>query len=240
MLLDGEPVPGTSAPLTNVNYAVIDRQTLEVKTSGSVEGDVAGIQQLGTIIDGYTGSLDYLVVLNWYSFRYDIDAERNALDTVLQKIGSDKLTDEQRGAIEPYDPEGPSKHGSAVGVAGAPAGSAFVTFAHDYTDNGGGMSGYLRLNGVTGKYDFVFTDPVDFDTEPNQTPTQARPPNSRSRSAGAPTRTRTPGVASRASTFSSWTRTRSTQMPRVPSASLRPTPPTARSSPARFRSWRVT
>ncbi len=175
MLLDGKPVPGTSAPSTNVNYAVIDRRTLEVKTSGSVEGDVAGIQQLGTIIDGYTGSLDYLVVLNWYSFRYDIGAERNALDTVLQKIGSDKLTDEQRGAIEPYDSEGPSKHGSAVGVAGAPAGSAFVTFAHDYTDNGGGMSGYLRLNGVTGKYDFVFTDPVDFNTEPNQTKTDSSP-----------------------------------------------------------------
>ena len=37
------------------------------------------------------------------------------------------------------------------------------------------MSGYLRLNGVTGKYDFVFTDPVDFDTEANQTPTDISP-----------------------------------------------------------------
>ena len=37
------------------------------------------------------------------------------------------------------------------------------------------MSGYLRLNGVTGKYDFVFTDAVDFDTETNQTRTDCSP-----------------------------------------------------------------
>ena len=40
---------------------------------------------------------------------------------------------------------------------------------------GGRLSGYLRLNGVTGKYDFVFPDAVDFDTEPNQTATQDSP-----------------------------------------------------------------
>ena len=33
-------------------------------------------------------------MLNWYSFGYDIDAERNALDTLLQKIGAAKLTDD--------------------------------------------------------------------------------------------------------------------------------------------------
>ena len=175
MRLDGKPVPGTGAPFTDINYAVIDRHTLEIKTSGSVGGNLEGIQQLGTIIDGYSGSLDYLVVLNWYSFGYEIDAERSAFDTVLQKIGSEPLTDPQRQAIQHLaDSEDTNKHGSAVGVAGAPAGSAFVTFAPDYTDRGGGMSGYLRMNAL-GKYDFVFTDPVEFDTEANQTRTDISP-----------------------------------------------------------------
>ena len=89
----GKPVPGIDSPFKNINYAVIDRHTLEIKTSGSVGDDVEGIRQLGTIIDGYSGSLDYLVVLNWYSFGFDLDAERAAFDTVLQKIGAAKLTD---------------------------------------------------------------------------------------------------------------------------------------------------
>ena len=71
---------------------MLDRHTLEVKTSGSVSADVGGIQELGRIIDGYSGSLDYLVVLNWSNFGDDIAAERAAFDTVLQKIG-EKLTD---------------------------------------------------------------------------------------------------------------------------------------------------
>ena len=174
--VDGKSVPGTDNPYTDIDYAVIDRQTLQIKTSGTVPADVDGIGQLSSLVDGYGGSLGDLVAIDWYSFGSDIDAERNAMDTLLQKIGAAKLTADQRGAIQHRtDSEDTVKHGSAVGVAGAPAGSAFVTFAPDYTDRGGGMTGSLRLNGVTHKYDFVFTDPVDFDTETDQTATDFSP-----------------------------------------------------------------
>lgn len=177
ILLGGQPVPDTYSGgyhLTKVSYAVLDRHTLEVKTSGSVSADVGGIQQLGRIIDGYSGSLDYLVVLNWSNFGDDIAAERAAFDTVLQKIG-EKLTDRERELIRHETFGGDGLPASAVGVAGAPTGSAFTMFAHISQNHVPGMSGYLRLNGVTGKYDFVYTDPVDFDTEPNQTPTDISP-----------------------------------------------------------------
>ena len=157
---------------TSINYAVLDRKTLQITNSGSVSGDVGGIQQLGAIVDGYSGSLEHLVVINWENPIDRSDAEGNALSTLLQKIGSEKLTDAQRDAIGDDD----SLVKSAVGVAGAPAGSAFVAFAHGYSaPETGVMSGYLRLNGVIGKYDFVFTDPVDFDTETNQTQTDDSP-----------------------------------------------------------------
>ncbi len=109
------------------------------------------------IVDGYSGSLEYLVVVNWVNYveaPVD-DATKNAYDGLLQKIGWQKLTadrDRPTGFVV-----------SAVGVAGAPAGSAFV--------RGGQLAGSLRMNGATKKYDFVFTDAVDFDTESNQTRT---------------------------------------------------------------------
>ena len=61
-------------------------------------------------------------------------------------------------------------------MPGAPAGSAFFREANDDTAEGGEMSGYVRMNSVIGKYDFVFTDPVDFDTETHQTPKAISPP----------------------------------------------------------------
>lgn len=71
MLLDGKPIPGTghtdsSNPL--INYAVIDRHSLEIKASGSVVADVPGMQSLDTIVDGYSGLLDDFVVVNWAPF----------------------------------------------------------------------------------------------------------------------------------------------------------------------------
>jgi hypothetical protein len=183
MLLDGKPIPGTghtdsSNPL--INYAVIDRHSLEIKASGSVVADVPGMQSLDTIVDGYSGLLDDFVVVNWAPFKGDVEADRNALDTLLQKIGAQKLTASQRQAITNWGAGSEPLTGSAVGVAGAPAGSAFVTFGDSSLSTydrfpTGGMSGYLRLNGATEKYDFVFTDPVEFDTEANQTATDDSP-----------------------------------------------------------------
>ncbi len=167
--LDGQPVPGADqscndagcSPDGTLNYVVLDRQTLELTASGSVDADVAGMEKIGAIIDGNTGSLDHLVVLNWYA-PSEQELNVSEFNKLLQKIGGRPLADSQ----ESY-----RIHVSAVGVAGAPAESAFVTRNNTRT----GLSASLRLNGVTGKYDFVFTDPVDFDTEASQTGTNASP-----------------------------------------------------------------
>jgi hypothetical protein len=170
VLLDGQPVRGTEICTATegrchtkskyINYVVLDRETLQPVASGSVAINLEGIQSLDTIIGGYTGSLRYLVVV---SFQVDTnfdDATKNALDNLLQKIGAQPLTAYQRFALE-------APGLSAVGVAGAPAGSAFVQV--------GRLAGSLRLNGVTGKDDFVFTDSVDFDTDAGQTGTDISP-----------------------------------------------------------------
>ena len=177
MRLDGKQVPGTSTLDGDINYAVIDRRTLTIADSGTVGANLDGINQLTTKIDQYSGQLDYLVALNWYGFsRYDdIARERTAMDALLQKIGEPALSAVQSERITTLSGDGEAIRGSAIGVAGAPAGSGFENFGREYNGGGGSLSGYLRLNGVTGKYDFVFTDPVDFDTEASQTGTNASP-----------------------------------------------------------------
>jgi hypothetical protein len=184
--LDGQQVPRAALcedppRCFRINYLLLDRETLQRVDSGSVEADVAGMDNLGSIVDRYTGSLNYLVVLNWVSFVGELEPDRNALDELLRQIGAQHLTAVQRlrigeGASDQNSP------GSAVGVAGSPAGSAFVTTGFRCDESlgcniarRGGLSGYLRLNGVTGKYDFVFTDPVDFDTQAHQTRTDDSP-----------------------------------------------------------------
>jgi hypothetical protein len=176
--------PDTPVACTQLHYLVLDRRTLQRTAVGTVQASVAGIDKLGTILDGYSGSLDQLVVLNWVGVvgGSELEADRAALSNLLQKIGAPTLTAAQRELIKHDDAGLPYSPGSAVGVVGAPAGSAFVRLGHFpacsrpcVLQNRGGMSGYLRLNGVTGKYDFVFTDPVGFDTETNQTPTDFSP-----------------------------------------------------------------
>jgi hypothetical protein len=177
--LDGQPAPGTgccdSVNDPKIYYALIDRRSLQITSSGSVGADLAGFRNLGTVIKAYTGGLNYLLVLNWNGFGPQIDAERNAFSAVLQTIGTAPLSAAQRQAlVRPRDSGDEPKFGSAIGVVGAPAGSSYVTSAHTRLD-GGGMWGYLRRNGVTGKYDFVFTQAVAFDTQANQTPTDSSP-----------------------------------------------------------------
>jgi hypothetical protein len=177
--LDEQLAPGTgccdSVNDPKIYYAVIDRRSLQIMSSGSVGADLAGFRDLGTVIKAYRGGLNHLVVLNWNGFGPEIDAERNAFSAVLQTIGTAPLTDAQRQAlVRRRDSVGEPKFGSAIGVVGAPAGSSYVTSALTRLDDGG-MWGYLRRNGVTGKYDFVFTRAVAFDTEANQTPTDSSP-----------------------------------------------------------------
>ena len=64
--------------------------------------------------------------------------------------------------------------GSVIGIPGAPAGSAFQDH-RDIADksNSGNLSGYLRRNGVSGLFDFVFTNYTHVDTAAAQTATES-------------------------------------------------------------------
>ncbi len=177
--LGGHDAPGTgccdSVSDPKIYYAVIDRRSLQITSSGSVAADLAGFRELGTVIKAYTGGLNHLLVLNWNGFGPEIDAERSGFNAVLERIGTEPLTDAQRQLlVRRRDTANEPKFGSAIGVLGAPAGSSYVTYAHNGLD-GGGMFGYLRRNGVTGKYDFVFTRADAFDTEADTTPNSSFP-----------------------------------------------------------------
>ena len=87
-----------------------------------------------------------------------------------------------------------------------------MTFAHDFSDRGSGMSGYLRMNAL-GKYDFVFTDPVEFDSETNQTQTDDSPAQLTIKVGGRPIPSRTPGGGVSGFHLLTWTRTRSNRQP---------------------------
>ncbi len=54
---------------------------------------------------------------------------------------------------------------SVVGVPGSAAGSAFRNYGGDFRGTVGSMTGYLRLDPATERYDFVFSDYVPFSTQ---------------------------------------------------------------------------
>ncbi len=72
---------------------------------------------------------------------------------VLAKIGAPPLTIGQAESAF-----------SVIGVRGWQAGTAFRNVGGAVGDVDGNISGYLRLNPVTDRYDFVFSDYVPFDT----------------------------------------------------------------------------
>ena len=53
---------------------------------------------------------------------------------------------------------------SVIGVPGSAAGSAFRNYGGDFRGTEGSMTGYLRADPATGRYDFVFADYVPFST----------------------------------------------------------------------------
>jgi hypothetical protein len=68
ILLDGARIASTECCHYNLNYAVIDRQTLQPVKSASVSTDPDSLVAFGKVIDGYIGSQNYLVALNWVDF----------------------------------------------------------------------------------------------------------------------------------------------------------------------------
>jgi hypothetical protein len=187
--INGSVVEGTynAVPRREIRYVIFDRTTLGPPVAkGRVGNDAAGIAQLRAKVDVDRTTQNYLVVLNWIHF--PDGAAIDAFDALLQAIGAEKMDATQR-AMGLGENDAP---GSAVGVPGSPAGSAFASFPSrtirqqaecgqywfnncDLWPTLANMVGSVRKNGVTGKFDFIPNDVVEFDTAPNQTAAQTAP-----------------------------------------------------------------
>lgn len=177
--LDGTPVPNTTEQCDpgadgrgcagHASYAVFNRQTLELVTSGNVTGNGPGSQQLVDLATQYNAAPTYLMVVNLQGY-FPEGAGRKLLET----LGVAKMTDaDLTKTLASFVPV------SIVGVPGSPAGSAFISNAFlnrlpPYLRTAANMSGYLRLNplSTTGDFEFVFTDQVEFNTDASAAPSQ--------------------------------------------------------------------
>ncbi len=183
--LDGAAVPGTTAACDPsgtsscdgyASYAVFNRQTLELVTSGSVSANIPGTKLLADLATSYNKAPTYLMVVN---FRGPMGNPEDGR-TLLQTLGVAKMSDRDRDrTLQGSLPV------SIIGVPGSPAGSAFISNHFLNCDINGqhcygqpahlaNMSGYLRLNplSTTGDFEFVFPDQVEFNTDASPAPSE--------------------------------------------------------------------
>jgi hypothetical protein len=166
ILVDGVAQPDTTRKdnVSGISYAVIDRTTGKPAKSGQFPATADGLNQLLRMAQGYSDGKS-LLVFNWTGALRDY---RPVLAQVVKLVGGGDLPASDQFASN-------NLPGSVIGVPGAPAGSGF--FNHRDLPNlpdPGAMSGYLRLNGVTGRFDFVFTRFVPVDTAPASENTRTR------------------------------------------------------------------
>jgi hypothetical protein len=168
IMLGGAAVEGTTRPNpdSTISYAVLNRTTLERQASGVITTLDPGLDELLTIAKRYSDG-GSLMIFNWTGPLYSPNTFdiRGKLAAVVKQLGGGDLPAGDN--FTQYN-----LPGSVIGVPGAPTGSAF--FDHRDLANlpdTGDMSGYLRLNAVTGLFDFVFTDYVPVDTAASQTDT---------------------------------------------------------------------
>ena len=145
-----------SGPGSLVHLVIIDRCSLSVQAFGFGDHD-DGLHQIKAELDKLDrGSLlRYLVILAAPS-GFGLTQAGNAYlnDQILRFIGAPPLSIDQSAA--PL---------SVAGVPGSPAGSAFRNYGGDFRGSEGSMTGYLRLDPATERYDFVFSDYVPFSTQ---------------------------------------------------------------------------
>jgi hypothetical protein len=160
--LDGRPLPDTGRThALGISYAVIDRTTLQLQSSGQLSLSSDGFNQLLAIAKRYSDGRS-LMVFNWQGAF--AAALRATLAATFKQVGG--------GEFPSYDFLVPNAPGSVIGIPGAPAGVAF--FDHgEFVRSAANMSGYLRRNGVTDRFDFVFTSYVPLDTAASGTSSTA-------------------------------------------------------------------
>ena len=167
ILVDGVAQPDTTrdTPLdSGISYAIIDRTTGTPTASGQFQATAAGLTQLLGVAQRHSDGTS-LLVFNWAGALRD---HRPLLAQIVNLVGAGALPGSDQFASN-------DRPGSVIGVPGAPAGSGF--FNHRDLPNlpgPGDMSGYLRLNGVTELFDFVFTSFVPVDTAPPSLTTATR------------------------------------------------------------------
>jgi len=154
VVINGIPyVP--SGPGSLAHLVIIDRCTLSVRAFGFGDHD-EGLHQIRAEL----GKLDpaallrYLVILaapDGLGLTHAGNAYLN--DQILRFIGAPPMSIDQ--SEQPL---------SVIGVPGSAAGSAFRNYGGDFRGTEGSMTGYLRADPATGRYDFVFADYVPFST----------------------------------------------------------------------------
>ncbi len=140
-----------SGPGSLAHLVIVNRCSLAVRAYGFDDHGqtVAAIRDHLAGLDA--GSIVILAMPDGLGLSYSQLKDLN--DDVLAKVGAPALTiDQAENAF------------SVVGVRGWQSGAAFRNVGGTVDDVEGDVSGYLRLNPVTERYDFVLADYVPFDT----------------------------------------------------------------------------
>jgi hypothetical protein len=138
-----------------IHLAVVDRRTLATRATDFSNGDAALAPVAAQIakIDPGT-ALRYYVVLSAPAGLTISAGRLDEVNRILAGIGAPDLTLAQAQA--PF---------SVVGIRGTGPGSAFSNGGGTVRGTPGDMSGYLRFDDSTSRYDFVFADYVPFATQ---------------------------------------------------------------------------
>ena len=175
IMLNGTAVPDTTENCDpaagggtgcyqRASYAVFNRQTLGLVTSGNLQNAWTSDPVTKTLLElatRYNASPTYLMVVNLQGTGGS-EADGRKL---LEMLGVARAPDADLSRTFYGNPV------SIVGVPGSPAGSAFISNEFPEQFHGSrlpaNMSGYLRLNplSVNGNFEFVLTDQVEFNTD---------------------------------------------------------------------------
>jgi hypothetical protein len=164
--LNGTAVPNTTEDCDpdqscaqRASYAVYNRQTLQLVTSGNYRADA--VPRLLDLAREYDKAPTYLMVVNFQTTNASEEQERK----LLEALGVPKMSDADLVRTFISNPV------SIVGVPGSRPGSAFISnqFPRRYEMHRSvaNMPGYLRLNpqSASGHFEFVFADQAEFDTD---------------------------------------------------------------------------
>lgn len=150
---------------SGVGYAIVERTTGAVVSSGHADDTSAGIGTLNSLADQYGNSANYMRYLMILSGNHGIAKDQlGAFAGVMKKIGVALPTEENFVALDVGLPF------SIVGVPGAPAGAATTRIPGGYIPPiSGAMTGYLQKNQAVNTdgapiYEYVAGENVEYDT----------------------------------------------------------------------------